>query len=471
MTTGTKKPSMAVRFYYGIGSVAYGVKANGFNFLLLIFYSQALGLSASLTGLALGLAVFFDAISDPIVGYVSDNWRSKWGRRHPFMYVSMLPICFTYMFLWNPPEAVLASQQSLFFYLLGMAIFIRILITFFEVPNTALISELTDDYDLRTGLMGARYMFGWIGGTGIAFLGYAVFLANGGGVLEPAGYVNYGIAAAVLMFVSMLVSSLGTHRAIKDLHVPPPRTRVGVVAIFKDLRETASNRSFLVLLVASIFSSTSAGLMAALSIYFSTFYWGLSSGQISIFSIVQVIAALLALPLAYMLGKKFEKKPAAIAIGFLMIVTGPALLLARLGDLLPANGSDVLFAMLLVHNFIEVLFIIMFFTLFAAMLADVVEDSAVDTARRSEGVLFAARGFADKMVSGLGVFMAGAIISAANFVPRNTTPENVPPEVLRDLVLYTVPTQVVLYIIALVIISRYGITRAKHKANVASLAS
>ena len=183
--SSTEKSTLThdTRFFYGLGAAPYGIKDNGFSYFLLIFYSQVLGLSPVMTSAALSIAIIVDAITDPIIGYISDNWRSRWGRRHPFMYLAIVPICVSYAYMWNPPADVMASEQALFVYLVAMAVTVRIFLTFFEVPNTALISELTEDYDARTKLMGLRYMFGWLGGIGMAFLAYSVFLreTEGGG--------------------------------------------------------------------------------------------------------------------------------------------------------------------------------------------------------------------------------------------------------------------------------------------------
>ncbi|MEJ6707730.1 MAG: MFS transporter, partial [Amylibacter sp.] len=70
---------------YGIGSIAYGIKDNGFTTFLMIYFNQVLGLPAYLVGLALLIAMIFDAVSDPWVGYLSDRCSSRMGRRHPFM--------------------------------------------------------------------------------------------------------------------------------------------------------------------------------------------------------------------------------------------------------------------------------------------------------------------------------------------------------------------------------------------------
>ena len=113
---------------------------------------------------------------NPLVGFWSDNTHSRWGRRHPFMYASVVPVGLSFYFLWNPPLEYL-SQTGLFVYLCVLAIFVRFCITLYEIPSTAIVAEITDDYDERTRLLGLRYMFGWLGGLCIALLGWGIFLA------------------------------------------------------------------------------------------------------------------------------------------------------------------------------------------------------------------------------------------------------------------------------------------------------
>lgn len=461
-----------MKFVYGLGAAPFGIKENGFSYFLLIFYSQVLGLQPFLTSLALTIAIAVDAITDPLIGYWSDNLRSKWGRRHPFMYLSIVPICLSYAVMWNPPSLVLDDQMSLFFYLLFCAVLIRVFLTFFEVPSTALISELTSDYDTRTELMGLRFMFGWLGGIGMAFLAYSTFLAaneNGNGILQAGGYVKYGLAASALMFVGMVVSSLGTHRAIPHLHMPPEKDKVTPRMVAGEIFEVFKNKNFQALFLASIFFGTASGFTASLSIYFSTFFWELQPSQLAIFTIFQAIAAICAVPIARLLGRRFDKKRAALGSFVVMLLIGPSMWLSRLAGLLPENGSDALFPILLTHNFLQVLIIIVFYILFGSMMADVVEDSAVDTARRNEGVIFAARAFAGKMVAGMGILLAGLVLTLIN-MPRNAQPSEVAQETLVDLVLYAVPIEAFFYIAAFFMMMRYRITRRRHGENVEKVA-
>ena len=170
MQEGAGKTRLSTKLFYGFGAVAFGVKQNGFAFFLLMYYNQVLGLPEKWVGLAIMVALLFDAISDPIVGSLSDRLHSRWGRRHPFMYLSFLPIGVSYFFLWNPPAGL--THEQLFVHLVVLAILVRLFITFFEIPNTSLISELTEDYDDRTSMMGIRYFFGWWGGLSMSLLAY-----------------------------------------------------------------------------------------------------------------------------------------------------------------------------------------------------------------------------------------------------------------------------------------------------------
>ena len=98
------KLSFATKFFYGFGSISFGIKNNGFSYFVLFVYVFVFGLPAWMAGLALNLILFADAITDPLVGYYSDRLRSKWGRRHPFMYGAAIPVTLSFYFLWSPPD-------------------------------------------------------------------------------------------------------------------------------------------------------------------------------------------------------------------------------------------------------------------------------------------------------------------------------------------------------------------------------
>jgi len=466
-----QRPSLSTKVFSGLGSIAYGVKDNGFSFFLLLYYNQVLGLPERLVGLGIMLALLLDAISDPIIGYVSDHLDSRWGRRHPFMYFAALPVGVAYYFLWNPPEGL--SDGALFAYFLGIAVLVRTLITFYEIPSSSLVAELTDDYDERTRILGMRYFFGWWGGLGMALLAYGVFLQPDAehpvGVLNPDGYRAYGLFAALIMSATILVSALGTHRHIPHLRRPPAFAK-SIAETLRELQATLSNASFRALFGAAIFASMGAGLMASLSIYFNTYFWELTSNQILKIILGNFLSAVLALMVAPRLGRRFGKKAAALGTAASAIAIGPLPVLLRLVGAFPANGEPILLPLLFAFNATTVALIITFSILTASMIADIVEDSEVATGRRSEGVFFAANSFAQKTVSGTGVFLSTVLLSAIGF-PRDATPGEVDTDVVRYLGLVFVPLSGILYLCALACLSRYRISRTGHEANLRRLAA
>lgn len=131
------------RLLYSSGVVNYALKDAAFGAFVLFYYKQVLGLSGTLTGLAIAISVVWDAISDPMVGAWSDKLRSRWGRRHPFMVASVVPMALSFVCLFAPPQFALQTQHSLFLWLLGSVLLLRTALTFFMIPYLALGAEIT----------------------------------------------------------------------------------------------------------------------------------------------------------------------------------------------------------------------------------------------------------------------------------------------------------------------------------------
>jgi len=465
-----RAPLLSTKVFYGLGSVAYGVKDNGFAFFLLLYYNQVLGLDERLVGLAIMLALVADALSDPIVGYASDHLHSRWGRRHPFMYASAVPVAISYYLLWSPPAGL--SGQALFFYLIVLAILVRTFITLYEIPSSALVAELTDDYDQRTSMLSFRYFFGWWGGLTMAALAYSVFLqpdaSSPVGVLNAAGYRRYGLAAALIMVAAILASALGTHRHIPYLRKPASSLRPSLRSSGRELRETLSNRSFQVLFIAGFFSAMATGLTSALNIYFNTYFWELDSDQIFRLVLCYYASATLAFLVTPKLSQRFGKKRSAVMVSMAAILIGPLPILLRLAEIFPANHDPALLPTLMAYTTIEIALIIISSILVSSMVADTVEESELTTGRRSEGVFFAARSFIGKAVSGFGVMTSTLLLGAIDF-PRDAQPGGVDPQVVARLGKVYVPLLVTLYLASLAFLGAYRISRASHEENLARL--
>jgi len=470
--TAASRLSLPTKLAYGFGAVAYGVKNNGFDYFLLIFYSQVMGVDAALVGLALLIALLVDAFSDPLVGYMSDNTHSRWGRRHPWMYISAIPVAVCYFMLWTPPASL--SGNALFPYVLVLAILIRLFMTFNEVPASALTAELTDDYDDRTSMLSYRFFFGWTGGTIMATIALAVFLIPTAtiqnGFLNVQGYATYGTVAAVVIFVAILTSALGTHRYIPILKSPPPKSAISVKRIFTEIRQTLANRSFFAVFLAAIFGSVAAGLSAGLSFYINGYFWEFSTDQIAGLAFSIVASAFIALFFAPVISKRIGKKRGVIMIGITAFTIAPAPVALRLLGLMPENGDPLLFPVVLTVTIIDLALIITTQILTQSMIADLVEDGELRTKRRSEGVFFAAITFTRKAVQGFGVMAAATVLSLVNF-PKGVAPGQVPDDVLYQLGAFYAPSIFVIWMLMIASLRFYGIDRGKHEDNLRALAA
>jgi Na+/melibiose symporter-like transporter len=142
------------------------------------------------------------------------------------MYFAALPVALSYYFMWNPPASL--SGNDLFPYIVVMAIFVRTLITVYEIPSSALVAEMTQDYDERTSVLSYRFFFGWTGGTMMGFYTLTYLLPStnlSNGLFNIQGYGQMGLIAAILIFTTILISAIGTHNFIPQLQAPQIREK------------------------------------------------------------------------------------------------------------------------------------------------------------------------------------------------------------------------------------------------------
>ncbi len=462
--------SLRTKLFYGMGSIAFGIKDNGFQTILLLFYNQVVGLPGQWVGGAIAIALFVDAFLDPVVGQFSDNLRTRWGRRHPLMYAAALPVAVCYLLLWNPPHW---GQGALFLYLLVVAIVVRTFITFYEIPSSALAPELTQDYDQRTSFLSYRVFFAWYGGMTMYSLAFMVFLtpdaAHKVGQLNATGYSHYGITAAVIMFAAILISALGTHKFIPWLRKPPAE-RVSVLENIRRMFATLSNRAFLILILAGVLFNLATGLLFALNIYLLTYFWELSNVKIFVLALSTFLAVAIAFSIALPLSRRYGKRKAAVVLFVVGTVISAVPVVLRLSGMFPANGAAALVPLLFGFTTVSASLQIGSSILLVSMLADVVEDSERKTGRRSEGLFFAGNSFMQKAVTGLGVFASGLVLSLVQF-PQNAMPGHVDPAIVRNLAIVYVVAISGIYLLATLVISFFPITRAVHEENLRRLAA
>jgi GPH family glycoside/pentoside/hexuronide:cation symporter len=463
--------TLSSNILYGVGSIAFGVHVTILSSALMLYYNQVVGLPAAWVGAAIMVTLIFDAICDPLIGEWSDHTRSRWGRRHPFMYASAVPAAVAFYFLFDPPSGW--SQSHLLIYMAAMLVTVRVLLSLYEIPSSALGPELTLDYDQRTRLMSSRFFFGTLGGAGMSVLSLQVFLRKDAthplGLLSPGGYRETALVASILIFLSIMISSVGTHRFIASL-VHTPRVQGTWREKLAEVSGTLTNRSFLALSISGVIGAVATGLRYGLDFYVSAYFFELTPAQMSYLAAAALVAAFAGVGIAPAISKRFGKKQSMIGVFFASLFASTTPIVMRLIGLMPSNGTGALFAIVLVFYFIAAVLGLSGYIIVTSMMADVVEDAAVATGQRSEGLLFAANGLISKCVTGVGTFFAGLILGWVSF-PQHATPGKVDPAILHHLGMIFVPIVAAFGAVSIAVLMFYDIDRSTHQRNIEHLES
>ncbi len=464
-----EKLPLRIKLGNGFGSVAYGVKDNGFATLLLLFYNQVLGLDAATVGFILLIALLLDAIIDPLVGFWSDKTHTRWGKRHPWMYAAILPMVAAWTMLWHPPEW---PKEELYLYLLVVAFAMRAAVSCYEVPGLSVVPSLTADYDERTSITRWRVLFAWAGGLLMLLLAFAVFLVPSErypvGQLNIDGYQQYGITGAALMLVATLVGALTTHRRIARLPDIAP-THLPLGETFRQIRRTLSNRAYLILIGGSLFAFVTQGVAFSITTYMLTYFWEMPQEGFLAYALTLFIGVIGSFLLVGFLQSRMEKRTGAVLCGIISLLTMLIPYLLRFADLFPENGSPELIPALFTLVTISNAFAVCSMMIGQSMAADVIEESQARTGERNEGLFFSGYFFVQKCSHGVGIFITGQIIGLSGLPPQ-AQPGSVAASVLWSLAISYVVVLTILSVFSIGILSRFPINRADHNARVRQLA-
>jgi len=460
--------SMGTKLAYGFGSVAYGIKDNGFAVFLLIYFNQVVGMPAEQVGLAVLIALIADAFFDPIVGHKSDATRSRWGRRHPWLYAAALPIALSWLLLWNPPEI---GNGGLFVYLIVVAMAVRFSFSAYEVPALAMLPEMTRDYHERTEVLRYRFLFGWLGGLVMLYAAYALLLVPEpgyeSGVLNPNGYHRYAVAGAIVMLVSVVVSALGTHRLMAKPNTGDIRLAAHGLG---DFVAALKFRPFQLLLAAGICAFANQGLFFALTNYLMLYVWEFPQMAFNIYPFVLFLGVALAFVIVGPVSRRLEK-PRTAAIGALLsltLATMPYWL--RLAGLFPENGTTLSIALVLGLIALSTTFGICAMMMISSMIADVTDAAEASSGKRTEGIFFAGFFFMQKCIGGLGILASALILSTAGF-PENAQPGEVPAQVIDRLAVTFAIATTAIGVLCAWLFTRFPLGRADHEARLADIAN
>lgn len=454
--------SFWVKFCQGVSALPGQHKDWAFNTLLLLYYSQVLGLPASYASIVLAISLVVDAFTDPMVGAYSDNLRSRLGRRHPFMIASILPVCVAIYALFAPPAEV--SQTLLSVWMLVCTLLVRVSFTFFAVPWGAIAAELSQDYSERTSIIAYRMMIGGLGGVVFIFAIYSAFPASDAfenGLFDPQNYQAFALTIAGLMFVWMSFSTFTTLNQVQ--YLPQPTSAVSTTSIrdmMSRVAQAMGNKNFRTLFVATLIAGGVAGTGLVFDTYMNTFFWGFGPEDLRWFAL-----SFLGMAASFVtigpLQRRFEKRDIMLVSLFVMTLLQILKVGLRFADILPANDDPLLLPILVLHAGAMGYCYFVMIMMFASMMADVVDEQEHSNGLRQEGIFSGGITFSGKATTGLGLVLGGFLLEYVISFPVGMEPGEVGRDILVNMAIVDGILVPALNIIPLLLIFRYTLTKQR----------
>ena len=418
-----KSPSsllpLSEKVSYGVGDIANGLAVASVGFWLLFYLTEVAGLSPILAGVAIMIGRAWDAVTDPIMGWITDKTNSRWGKRRPYLLFGAIGYALTFFMLWVVPA--FESERNRFIYVAMALVLFNTALTIVFVPYTTLTASMTDDYNERTSLTGFRMV-----ASQIAFLiGAALpsqlvpwfsspeaseLLANiglgavfGSWLGTPRlGYLMFGALFGLIMLASIWICFLGVReRVVKAGSGDGETARAEgfesphryFIELFALLRSCQPFRQSLGI---KLLSTCAVTLIAVKLPYYITYVLEMKEDKTNILMVL-FISAIASTPVWVMISRRLGKVE-AYRIGMIGYI---AVLLSLIA--IGHGPTNLIFPVAVAAGFCHAAALMIPWTI----IPDVVEYDELHSGKRREGLLYGGTAFAYKLASALAVFFAG----------------------------------------------------------------
>ncbi|MEJ2595040.1 MAG: MFS transporter [bacterium] len=408
---------------YGAGGIIPIALFNVAGILVGLMGNISLGLSAFWLGVILIIPRLWDAVSDPIIGHLSDNTRTRWGRRRPYLLIGGILVAFFFVVIWWIPKGETVHtwfptesgfQAFQLVYILVSLLLFYTACTIFEIPHGALGMEMTTDHHERTRLFSAKSFVGnlfamstpWL----FAMANMEIFRGTGGNEADGMRYVSLLIAAILIplsFWWTITLREPGFVKVASQEKTP----------FWKDMRHTAGNRNFIMLTLTIFTLAMGFNFVNLLGSYIPIFYvFGgdkvAGANLLGINGTVWAITGVFAVfPLNWISPVIGKRKTLVIAI-LLMCV-------AQLSKIVCYNPEYPY--LILIPTVLLSMGMLFFFTLGASMVGDICDEDELNTGYRSEGSYYSIYWWFIKMGTAFASFVAGALIVFTQFDETQVT--------------------------------------------------
>jgi GPH family glycoside/pentoside/hexuronide:cation symporter len=428
---------------YGMGELIVAMRLTCFQFYLLPFYTDVVVLAPALAGLGKMLGLVWDAVNDPITGWLSDRTKTRLGRRRPFLLAAALPLGITFGLVWSAPTSL--GPLGAFVYLVLAYIVLDTCFTVFATPYLALGAELSDDYHERTQVAATRAFFHAIGlmaggiVPGIVLSRYATAPAT--------GYAVMGFGIGAVMAVIALVTALGTREPRRATSEVADGSWRGLVQSLVSVGENGAFRT----MIATFALILLAGGIHQTLVPYAFRYWLQMPERTNAVIAIYLGAMIASIPIWTRLAARLGKDRAfrlcmlwaTVGLAVLPFTFAPEMGWLRLGGFLVLAGlGNGGWAVLPV-----------------SITADIVDHDELLTARRREGSYFGVWTLSMKLAAAVASGLVGVALQLLGYVPNV---EQAPATILGIQLLYG-PVPALLMFLAFLAFRRFPLTRERHR--------
>jgi len=432
-----EKLSFVRKVLYGVGDSTNSLLFTVVAFFYLFFLTDVAGIAPALAGWVLLAGKAWDAVTDPMVGFMSDHTKTRWGRRRPY-FLACIPSAILFYLIWTTYP--IENQILLFLTYVGLNLLFWTSFTLMAIPYSAMMPELSLDYDDRTSLVSVRMSFSIVFGLLAAVVPMAIVS------LFPdrnTGFAMMGRFLGVFGILPYVVSFFGTKER-------PEFQQMASLPFFASIRETMKNRSYVVAMVVFLLSWVCVDVIGAVFIYFIIYWMGLSETDVSILLGIIFITAVLVLPLWVFVSKRVGKK-AAYVIG----MSFWAVIMCLIFFLHPGAPKWVLYLLCFLAGFgVSTAHVLPW-----SMIVDCVDVDEYRTGARREGMYTGFTLFAQKLASSIALLLVGTFLGVAGYVANAVQKESA----LLAIRILLGPVPAVLLILSIVCVLLYPITKADHE--------
>lgn len=390
-----KKLPVKTKMGFGICDLGGNLFFTAMGFWSLNYLTDVVGLTAAAAGLAVMIGKLWDAVTDPMVGFLSDRTRSKLGRRKPYMLWGSIPLMLTMWLFFSKPLVSGAMPQ--FVWVTIALCLLNTAYTLVNIPYNSLTPELTDDFNERTSLNGFRFgfaVFGTMLGAG-AVLPIVGLFPN-----KAAGFSGMGLVLGIVMAVTALITVFSVKEPDHS------NTEIPKDGFFETYLSVFKNKPYVILLLTYALNLAGLNFMQGIIAYYFNYIYH-NEGMATIAMLMLLVVAMVFIPVSVLISKKLGKKR-TYQLSFVFIASA-AILIFLFGHTLGIRFFLVVMAWAGIG-------IGLGYVSPWAMVPDTVEYDAVKTGKRKEGAFYGIWTFMAKVGTSFAIIVSGMILNMGGYV-------------------------------------------------------